>query len=327
MSGAEEEHNPLAPTDFLGISMRRKLIGKIILPALSPSSIFRSYKIMPRAQNAQSYVNAAFLIELNEQKSSVVSAKICFDGISEDFVHAEKLEKFIVGKDLYTNEVFKEALKVLECEVKPDSELPKATPEYRKHLALSLFYKFVLNTAPVDKIKRQFKTGAEILKREVSSGQQVIEANEGKSKLYKRVKKVEADIQCTGETQYINDIPKYQNELHAAFVLGDKVNGRIVNIDASEALKIPGVVVFYGAKDIPGINNFMPLRFKEMNLKIEEVFCSDKLLYHGQPVGIVLAETFDLAYQARDFVKVEYTFDRAGKFMHKLRVKLQMKLF
>lgn len=309
MSGAEEFHNPLGPSDFLGVSMRRKVIGKVVLPALDSSFVFRSYKIMPRAQNAHSYVNAAFLVQFNEQKDSVKSAKICFGGIDEYFVHAERLEKFLIGKNIFSNDVLQEACTTLKKEIKPDAVLPNASPEFRQHLAISLFYKFVLNTAQTDQIKPEFKSGAQVLKRELSSGQQQIDVNESKSKLYKRIPKVEGEIQATGETQYVNDIPKFQNELHAAFVLGDKVNGRIVNIDASEALKIPGVVAFYGAKDIPGFNNFMPLRFKDFNLVAEQVFCSDKLLYHGQPIGIVLAETFDLAYQARKLVKVEYAFD------------------
>lgn len=274
--------------------------------------MFRSYKIMNRAQNAQSYVNAAFLVDF-DNKSTVKSANFCFGGIGPDFTHAEKLEKFVIGKKIHANEVFKEACKILGGEIQPEEVLSNASPEYRKHLAISLFYKFVLKTSPNNDIKAEFKSGAELLKREISSGRQEFELNEGKSNLYKNVKKVEADIQCTGETQYINDIPKFQNELHAAFVLGDKVNGRIVSFDASEALKIPGVVAFYSAKDIPGINNFMPLGFKAFNLVVEEVFCSDKLLYHGQPVGMVLAETFDLAYKARQFIKVEYKFDRDGK--------------
>lgn len=314
MSGADEGHNPLALNDFLNVSMRRKVIGKILIPSFnSATTVFRSYKIMPRAQNAHSYVNAAFLLEFNEAHNFVTSASICFGGITEYFVHAESLEKFLIGKDVYSNDVFRKALDILSKEVDPETVLPNASAEYRKHLAISLFYKFVLNTARTENIRAEFRSGADLLKRELSSGQQEFELNEGKSKLYKRVPKLEANIQCTGEAQYINDIPKHQKELHAAFVLGDKVNGTIVNIDASEALKIPGVVAFYGAKDIPGINNFMPLRFKAFNLKMEQVFCSGKLLYHGQPVGIILAETFDLAYHARNFVKVEYTFSENGE--------------
>lgn len=319
MTGATEYCSPLLVTDFVNLSMRRKVIGKIVFPALDSSTIYRSYKIMSRAQNALSYVNAAFCLQFNDKKDSVKAANICFGGISAEFVHAEKLEKFLVGKNVYDNVVFKKACEVLNKEVDPDTELLNVSAEYRKHLAVSLFYKFVLNTAPAGAIKSEFKTGAEILKRDVSSGQQQIDVNEGKSKLYKRVKKVEADMQCTGEAQYVNDIPKYQNELHAAFILGDKVHGRISSIDATDALNIPGVVAFYSAKDIPGLNNFMPLRLPMHNLKVEEVFCSDKLLYHGQPIGIILAETFDLAYKARNFVKVNYTFDNKGELLNFLK--------
>lgn len=316
VSGAEPEHecSPMQPADFFNVSTRRKVIGKIIFPASSALTVFRSYKIMPRAENSHSYVNAAFLLQLNNSRTSIENAKICFGGINEYFIHAEKLEKFLVGRNIYENDVFKNAVEILEKEVEPDAILTSASVDYRKHLAISLFYKFVLNTVPSDKIRPEFKTGAELLKREISKGTQTIEANESKSKLYKKVPKVEGEVQCTGEAQFVNDIPKYQSELQAAFVLGDEVHGRIASIDASEALKIPGVVAFYCAKDIPGLNNFMPLRFKMFNLKTEEIFCSDKLLYHGQPVGIVLAETFDLAYKARNSVKVNYTFDKKGEF-------------
>jgi xanthine dehydrogenase/oxidase len=78
--------------------------------------------------------------------------------------------------------------------------------------------------------------------------------------------------------------------------------------------KLPGVVAFYSAKDIPGINNFMPLCFDGFHYEVEEIFCSKKLLYHGQPVGIVLAETFELAYKARNLIKVEYSFEKESEF-------------
>lgn len=313
MSGAdaEGEHEPLLPQDFINVSMRRKVIGKIVFPSLnSDSFVFKSYKIMPRAQNAGSIVNAAFLLEMSPTKGEVKSAKICFGAISSEFIHADKLEKFLCGKNLFTNETLQGAIKVLSDELKPEEIEALPSPSDRKRLAISLFYKFVLNTSPNHKIKSEYASGGNLLVRGLSRGHQVINQNEGKSKLYKRIPKIEGEVQCSGEATYVNDMPKHHDEIHAAFVLGDKVHGRIVNIDASEALKVPGVVAFYSAKDIPGINNFMPLKFKDFHLEVEEIFCSDKLRFHGQPVGIVLAETFDIAYKARDLVKVEYKFDR-----------------
>jgi xanthine dehydrogenase/oxidase len=268
---------------------------------------------MPRAQNSYSYLNAAFLLKFADQNEQVESAKICYGGVSEYFIHAEKTEKFLIGKNIFTNETFTEACEKLAAEIDPENSLTQASVEYRKHLAISLFYKFVLNIAPEKSVDSKFQSGKYLLKREVSTASQEFEYIESRSKLYKKIPKAEADIQCTGETQYINDLPPFHNELFAAFVLGDKVHGIIKNIDASEALKVEGVFAFYGAKDVPGLNNFMPLSFSEFNVEVEEVFCSSKLLYHGQPVGIILANSFDLAYKARDMVKVEYSFEKEGK--------------
>lgn len=314
---------PMSPSDFVNVSMRRKVIGKILFPALNPSThAFQSYKIMPRAQNSYSYLNAAFLLKFNEERNQVVSSKVCFGGVDEYFVHAEKTEKYLTDKNIFTNEVLQEALEKLASEIKPDDDsLPPAFSDYRKNLAISLFYKFILSIAP--EVNLKFKSGSEILKREVSTASQEFEYIESRSKLYKKVPKAEGDIQCTGEAQYINDLPPQHNELFAAFVLGEKVHGIIQGIDASEALKIEGVFAFYGAKDIPGLNNFMPLSF-DFNFDVEEVFCSGKLLYHGQPVGIILAKTFDLAYQARNLVKVEYSFEKEGKITFKIKKSVKL---
>lgn len=310
-AGAEGVHEPLLPLDFINVSMRRKVIGKIIFPSLNSSEFtFRSYKIMVRAQNAGSIVNAAFLLEMNATKDIVKSARICYGAIAADFNHAEKLEKFLIGKNLFTDQTLQAAIKVLVDELHPDEIEALPSPNDRKRLAISLFYKFVLNISPKGKVTSKHASGGNLLVRGVSKGKQVIDTNEGKSKLYKRIPKIEGEIQCSGEATYVNDMPKCHDEVHAAFVLGDKVHGRIVGIDASEALKVAGVVGFFAAKDIPGMNNFMSLSYTAFNLEVEEIFCSDKLRYNGQPVGLIVAESFDIAYKARELVKVEYKFDR-----------------
>ena len=40
------------------------------------------FKIMPRAQNAHAYVNAAFLIKWNDEMDQILSARACFGGIN-----------------------------------------------------------------------------------------------------------------------------------------------------------------------------------------------------------------------------------------------------
>ncbi|KAL7051325.1 hypothetical protein ACKWTF_004430 [Chironomus riparius] len=292
------------PKDFIAINMFKKLMTKIVIPAYDPKKFtFRSYKVMPRAQNAHAYVNAAFLLELN--KTKVISAKICYGGINPTFIHAEKTEKVLIGQDLFKNQTLQQALSNLNDEINPDWLLPDASPEFRKSLALSLFYKFVLNIAPKEKISDIFKSGGELLKRGLSSGTQTFDTYEKNWPLTKRIPKIEADAQCTGEAEYINDIPITSNELHAAFVTAKYVHGIISSIDASEALKIPGVTAFFSAKDIPGTNSFMPNNYLFVS-EPEEIFCESEVLFFNQPVGIIVAKSFELAQYAAKLVTVSY---------------------
>lgn len=50
--------------DFLKTDMRHKIIYSVVLPSLSDEYEYRSYKIMPRAQNAHAHINAGFLFKL-----------------------------------------------------------------------------------------------------------------------------------------------------------------------------------------------------------------------------------------------------------------------
>ena len=227
----------LSSKEFLTFNMDKKVVIKFTLPKMDSSIFFfRSFKIMPRAQNAHAYVNAGFLLELNDQKSLIVSAKLCFGGIEDSFIHAEKTEQILVGKDPFSNETLQEALKALKVELKPDWILPDASPDYRKNLAMSLFYKFMLMIVPETKSITRYKSGGAILQRELSTGTQVIDTYEKNWPLTKNIPKIEADVQCTGEAKYVNDFPSMYDEVFGAFVMAKLVHGKIASIDASRAL-------------------------------------------------------------------------------------------
>ncbi|XP_055609369.1 xanthine dehydrogenase/oxidase-like [Uranotaenia lowii] len=305
----------VSPVEFVTKDMKKKLILNVIIPPLNPEVyVYRSFKIMPRAQNAHAYVNGAFLIKFNSDKSVVESISVCFGGINAKFTHAIETEKYLAGKNIFDNATIQAALKTLSNELHPDWVLPDASPEYRKNLAISLFYKFILNIAPEHKaaIKSEFKSGGQILDRPVSTASQRFDSRPENWPLNKSVPKIEGLAQAAGEAKYTNDLPALPDELHAAFVLGDKALQTIESIDASEALNVPGVVAFFSAKDIPGVNNFM--YFPEfMGSNIEEVFASKTVEYHGQPVGLIVANSFVLANRAAKLVKVNYGKPANGK--------------
>ena len=49
---------------------------------------------------------------------------------------------------------------------------------------------------------------------------------------------------ATGEAVYIDDIPYVEGELYAGLVLSEKAHANILDIDASESLKMDGVIDF-----------------------------------------------------------------------------------
>uniref|UniRef100_A0A182KGJ4 FAD-binding PCMH-type domain-containing protein n=1 Tax=Anopheles christyi TaxID=43041 RepID=A0A182KGJ4_9DIPT len=296
------------PSEYVALDMKKKILLNVILPPLDPSVyVYRTFKIMPRAQNAHAYVNGAFLIKL--EGANIVSSNICFGGIDPKLTHALKTEEYLKGKNLLTNDTIQGALKTLTSELNPNWVLPDAAPEYRKNLALSLFYKFALQVATVFNVplKSEYKSGGSVLNRSISSGSQFYESNQQQEQwsLMKKVPKIEGFSQASGEAKYINDLPTFPGELHAAFVLGTKVHAKITSLDAEEALRIPGVIAFYTAMDIPGNNDFMPVK-SEFSPNIEEVLCSETILFHGQPVGLVVANTFEAAQRAAQKVCINY---------------------
>ncbi|XP_055537446.1 uncharacterized protein LOC129725515 isoform X2 [Wyeomyia smithii] len=297
----------VSPIEFLSVDMNKKIIVSITVPSLDPTKcVFRSFKIMPVAKNSRAYVNAGFLVKFCRTGKVPEQVTIVFGGINPSFVHATQTENFLLGRPLLNNETLQQASEILSTELEPDWVLPDASPAYRKQLAISLLYKCVLSIASENSIdsEAKFKSGGSTLQRPLSSGKQSYDTYPKKWPLTQNITKLEGLAQTSGEAEYINDMPRVWNELHGAFVMATAVHVRIIKIDATKALALEGVVAFYSAKNIPGINNFMPLELG--NPDVEEVFCSGEVKYHSQPIGLIVAESFELANRATELVEVFY---------------------
>ena len=65
---------------------------------------------MPRSSNAHAYVNAGFLALVDVENGFTITQKptIVFGGIREDFVHANGVEEFLIGRSMSDHEMFEE---------------------------------------------------------------------------------------------------------------------------------------------------------------------------------------------------------------------------
>ncbi len=101
----------------------------------------------------------------------------------------------------------------------------------------------------------------------------------------------------TGEAHYVDDMPNPRQGLFAHFVLSPKGKAKFKSLDASAALKMPGVRAFFSAADIPGNNEIGPI------FKGEELFARSEVKFVGHPVGVIVAETHN---QVRERKKVKF---------------------
>ncbi|XP_045773994.1 indole-3-acetaldehyde oxidase-like [Maniola jurtina] len=293
--------------EFLKVDMNGKVIINVILPPLSQCCSLKTYKIMPRAQNSHAIVNAGFLFKFRNNSQLLESATLVFGGISRNFIHAATTEAILIDKDPYTNETLQLVLKSLHEEIQPEENPLEPSAEYRKMLAVSLYYKAILYFCPDHKVNPIYKSGWKVFKRETSKGSQSFETDKSVWPLNQPVSKLEALVQCAGEAEFSNDIPVMNDEVFAAFVTADVNPGSVISsFDTDQAFNISGVSGFYTAKDIPGNNSFTPSKIPMMDAD-EEILCSGKVMYYGQPVGIIIADREQTAQKAAKLVKVNYS--------------------
>jgi xanthine dehydrogenase large subunit len=104
----------------------------------------------------------------------------------------------------------------------------------------------------------------------------------------------------TGAARYLDDVAMPAGALEAALVLSPHAHARIMQIDVSKALAVPGVRATVAAADIPGRNDIAPI------LSCEPALAPGVVEYIGQPVAAVAADTLDAARAAVKLVNIEY---------------------
>ncbi|XP_018404573.1 PREDICTED: xanthine dehydrogenase/oxidase-like [Cyphomyrmex costatus] len=295
--------------EFLNLDMHHKVIYSVVLPQLTDLHIYRFYKIMPRAQNARTHVNAGILFKIDTDGKVLELPNIIFGGINKDFYHASGTEILSMGKNLFDQQDLKSLLQMLSQDLQPDHTLPNYSSEFRKTLAIGLFYKFMLSIQP--EVNYFYRAGGTLLKRSLSSGNQEYDSHSDEWPVGMPTPKLESYEQAAGEVQYCNDLGPYHGEVFCAFVVTKIGNGKIMYIDARKALKMKGVVDFFSADDVPGKNLCISAASKLTSLPEDELLFAEKdVLYAGQPVGVIVAETQNLANEAADLVQITYSAEK-----------------
>ncbi len=105
--------------------------------------------------------------------------------------------------------------------------------------------------------------------------------------------------------EYVDDMldePLLAGAAHVTYVRSTVAHGRILSIDTSDALAMPGVLAVYTAADL-GLEP-QPAVFNPMVART--LLASDKVRYVGEPVAVVITEHRDQGEDAAEAVIVDY---------------------
>ena len=115
----------------------------------------------------------------------------------------------------------------------------------------------------------------------------------------------------TGRATFTDDV-KAQHLLHAAILRSPHAHARVLSIDSTKALELPGVVAVFTAQDIADAIEPRPIPIRLVPLAGLEKFLQyplsidGKVRYVGEAVAVVVAESRYLAEDALDAMQVDY---------------------
>ncbi len=118
--------------------------------------------------------------------------------------------------------------------------------------------------------------------------------------------RVDGTAKVTGKAKYIAEF-KFANLAYGFFVQSAIAKGKILAIDTAEAEKQLGVVKIFTHLNVPRDLKGMELE-DEADGKLRPFMAlrSTKILFSGQPIAVVVAETIEQARYAASLVKVTY---------------------
>ncbi|BCH21445.1 xanthine dehydrogenase family protein molybdopterin-binding subunit [Mesorhizobium sp. L-8-3] len=118
------------------------------------------------------------------------------------------------------------------------------------------------------------------------------------------VQRADARGHVTGRTQFYEDV-SFPNMLHLKMVRSTRHHALIRRLDTAPALKVPGVVRVLTHKDVPN-NWYTILKLIGVGPDDEPVLPEDRVLFMGEQICAVLAETPQAALEGARRIVVDY---------------------
>ncbi|MEW5306011.1 MAG: hypothetical protein WDW36_008516 [Sanguina aurantia] len=296
-----------------------EILYKITIPFTREFEYVREFKQSPRREDDIAIVNAGMRVQLAPRVEAdgsagwvIQEAEFAFGGVAAKAVVGKAVAAALVGQPL-DQATLQAGLAAVRQDVVIGASAPGGKVEYRQSLAASFLFKFLTHAALmlekdapaggpfIPDLPPTHRSAAKEYSRAHAHGVQFHASNPKVDDIVgQSYQHMSADLQVSGEAQYVDDLKLSADALSAVLVTSTRPHARLLSVDATAALALPGVVGYYCAKDVPGSNIIGPV------IADEEVFATEVVTCVGQVIGVLVAETEVIARRASKLVAIVY---------------------
>ncbi|KAB8297957.1 hypothetical protein EYC80_001735 [Monilinia laxa] len=292
---------------FVSYRTTKLPVGAVVVNIRVPLSppegreIIKAYKQAKRKDDDIAIVTAAFRVRLD--KDNIVS-QVClvYGGMGPMTVEVPRTMKYLTEKSWHSLTTLNESMKILAAELYLKYDVPGGmASSYRRTLAISLFFRFwheVVADLGLGKVDPDLINE---IHRGISSGTRDNHNPSEQRVVGKQIPHLSSLKQTTGEAEYIDDIPRQHRELFGAMVLSSRAHAKLVEVDWTPAIESGLALGYVDINSIPKDANLWGSIIKD-----EPFFADGEVFSHGQPIGLVYADTALQAQAAARAVRVDY---------------------
>uniref|UniRef100_A0A452R6I2 Aldehyde oxidase n=1 Tax=Ursus americanus TaxID=9643 RepID=A0A452R6I2_URSAM len=290
-----------------------EILESVYIPHSQKWEFVSAFRQAQCQQNALADVNAGMRVVLKEGTDTIKDLSIAYGGVGAATVSAQKSCQQLVGRP-WNELMLEEACRLLLEEVSLPGWAPGGKVEFKRTLVVSFFFKFYLEVLQELKklvkfmpdshhypeISDQFLSALEDFPITGSQGVQRYQRVDSHQSLQDPVGRPIMHLSglkhATGEAIFCDDIPMVDRELFMVLVTSTRAHAKIISVDLSQALDLPGVIDVITAEDIPGTNG----------TEDDKLMAVDEVLCVGHIICAVVAETELQAKSATEKIKITY---------------------
>uniref|UniRef100_A0A452V7N7 Aldehyde oxidase 4-like n=1 Tax=Ursus maritimus TaxID=29073 RepID=A0A452V7N7_URSMA len=285
-----------------------EIVLSVHIPHSTQWHFVSGLRLAQRQENAFAIVNAGMSVKFEDGTDTIKDLQMFYGSVGPTVVSASQTCKQLIGRS-WDDHMLSDACRWVLDEIYIPPAAEGGMVEYRRTLIISLLFKFYLKVRrrlnkmdphKFPDIPERYMSALEDFPIKTPQGIQMFQCvdpyQSPQDPIGHPVMHQSAIKHATGEAVFSDDMPPIAQELFLAVTTSTRAHAKIISIDASEALALPGVFDVITAEDVPGDNNHQG----------EVLYAQNEVICVGQIVCTVAADTYAHAREAAKKVKITY---------------------